>query len=301
MRQQHLPRLWLIFAAAISLVSFFAPSRVYAEDTVVAEAPQESQSSVAELDSEDNIKTEMQQIDEAMAKATLNLRTKAALVNRYHNGARGAQFAWEEEPAAKKGRRVVTTYLEVEVRSLLNQLELLDKKKEELTGDLELLRVRNEETKKSEALKQAKKRIEAPSHFVCSELFAQPDNEKLEILQPFGKHHDKDTGLEWKSSGWWLGNVKDVVKACATGIVVYAGKVAGRGQVVLLDHGGGSMTLYANLNEDTSSRFLKGTKVVSGAVLGTVRDRLYFEVRKQGEALDPKLALSASQVAQIKF
>jgi septal ring factor EnvC (AmiA/AmiB activator) len=79
--------------------------------------------------------------------------------------------------------------------------------------------------------------------------------------------------------------------AVAAGQVLYAGWFTGFGQMVVLDHGGGYYTLYA---QASSLAVDKGQSVASGAALGAVGDTgslgesaLYFEVRQNGKAIDP--------------
>jgi septal ring factor EnvC (AmiA/AmiB activator) len=76
------------------------------------------------------------------------------------------------------------------------------------------------------------------------------------------------------------------------GRVVYADWLPGLGLLVVLDHGGGYMSLYGH-NEQVYRRV--GDRVAPGDVLaavgdaaGTGRSGLYFEIRKGREALDPE-------------
>jgi septal ring factor EnvC (AmiA/AmiB activator) len=75
------------------------------------------------------------------------------------------------------------------------------------------------------------------------------------------------------------------------GRVVYADWLPGMGLLVVLDHGGGYMTLYGH-NEQVYRRV--GERVAPGDILAAVGDAagvgkpaLYFEVRKGREPLDP--------------
>jgi septal ring factor EnvC (AmiA/AmiB activator) len=69
---------------------------------------------------------------------------------------------------------------------------------------------------------------------------------------------------------------------------------------VMVDHGDGNMTLYANLSSETATNGLtKGQKIKAGTFLGNALDRFYFEVRQAGNALDPRMALAPSEVAKI--
>lgn len=81
------------------------------------------------------------------------------------------------------------------------------------------------------------------------------------------------------------------VRAPFYGRVVYADWLPGLGLLVVLDHGGGYMSLYGH-NEQVYRRV--GDRVQPGDVLGAVGDAagmgkpgLYFEIRKGRSALDP--------------
>lgn len=81
------------------------------------------------------------------------------------------------------------------------------------------------------------------------------------------------------------------VSAVASGTVVFAGWLKGYGNLVIVDHGTGYHSLYAHLAE---MEVEPGTELEEGVTVGTVGDTgslkgafLYFEIRKQGQAIDP--------------
>jgi len=86
------------------------------------------------------------------------------------------------------------------------------------------------------------------------------------------------------------------VRAPLAGRVVYADWLPGLGLLVVLDHGGGYMTLYGH-NEQLFRRV--GDRVRGGEVIGAVGDAagvgrpaLYFEIRRGRQAVDPAQWLS---------
>lgn len=86
------------------------------------------------------------------------------------------------------------------------------------------------------------------------------------------------------------GNERNV-RAVAFGRVVFAGRMRGYGSTVVLDHASGYYTVYGGLATVTVS---EGAIVREGDLLGRVERvpgeedlRLYFEVRRGREALDP--------------
>ncbi len=74
------------------------------------------------------------------------------------------------------------------------------------------------------------------------------------------------------------------VVAVAPGKVVYADRFIGYGNLVIVDHGGGYYTLYANLSQIQT---VVGAQLEKNNVLGFVEDYLHFEIRHEGKPLDP--------------
>ena len=86
------------------------------------------------------------------------------------------------------------------------------------------------------------------------------------------------------------------VSSAGTGTVVFSGWLKGYGNLVIVDHGGNYHSLYAHL---ANAQVEAGNKVEEGEQLGQVGDTgslkgayLYFEIRKQGQAVDPQPWLS---------
>ena len=115
---------------------------------------------------------------------------------------------------------------------------------------------------------------------------------KKKPIQTFGpqsaghKVSIRHTGLTYKIT------TGTAVKASAGGLVVYAHRFEGYGQLVIIDHGQGYHSLYAHLDRVDAKL---NTKVVRGSVLGTSGEsgsldgpKLYFELRHQGRAIDPE-------------
>jgi septal ring factor EnvC (AmiA/AmiB activator) len=74
------------------------------------------------------------------------------------------------------------------------------------------------------------------------------------------------------------------VRAVADGRVAYADQFLGYGNLVIVDHGGGFYTLYANLTEMTAR---VGNVVTAGTGVGAAGDYLHFEIRKDGKPVNP--------------
>ena len=99
-----------------------------------------------------------------------------------------------------------------------------------------------------------------------------------------------DGGLTWKGVFVATGSGQEV-KAVAGGRVVYADWLRGFGNLLIIDHGGGYMSLYGNneaLYKQAGDAARAGEAVASvGATGGGVESGLYFELRHQGKPFDP--------------
>ncbi|MFQ6312649.1 murein hydrolase activator EnvC family protein [Lysobacter capsici] len=81
------------------------------------------------------------------------------------------------------------------------------------------------------------------------------------------------------------------VKAVADGTVVYSEWMTGYGLLLIVDHGNGYMSLYANndaLLKDAGATVKKGDAVATvGSSGGHGRPALYFELRRGGQPVNP--------------
>ena len=85
------------------------------------------------------------------------------------------------------------------------------------------------------------------------------------------------------------------VQAVANGKVVFAEWMSGYGLLCIVDHGDGTMSLYANndgLLRDAGSSVKRGDAVASvGNSGGQGVTALYFELRRNGRPVDPHIWL----------
>jgi murein DD-endopeptidase MepM/ murein hydrolase activator NlpD len=81
------------------------------------------------------------------------------------------------------------------------------------------------------------------------------------------------------------------VAAARGGVVTRAGWVGAYGYLVVLDHGGGWETRYAHLSRidvHLGERLPQGATVgLVGSTGASTGPHLHFEVRREGQALDP--------------
>ncbi len=81
------------------------------------------------------------------------------------------------------------------------------------------------------------------------------------------------------------------IRAAADGIVVWAGYRGGYGNHVILDHGGGIMTLYGHASKlfvSSGARVKRGDRIAAVGSTGlSTAPHLHFEVRINGKPVDP--------------
>jgi murein hydrolase activator len=110
-----------------------------------------------------------------------------------------------------------------------------------------------------------------------------------ELANHYGDRRE-ETGGAWK--GIFIRAVTgETVRAVADGLVVYADWLRGFGNLMILDHGGGYMSLYANnegLLRRVGDKVRAGDPVANVGASGSSADSgLYFELRRDGKPFDP--------------
>jgi septal ring factor EnvC (AmiA/AmiB activator) len=113
----------------------------------------------------------------------------------------------------------------------------------------------------------------------------------------FGRQVDKEFKTQTLRTGIEIAAPSGTpVTAIAPGRVLFAGWFRGYGQMVILDHGGGDLTVSGYLDE---VHVAAGDSVEGGRPIGSVGETgsasgpgLYFEIRHDGKAVDPLLWLA---------
>lgn len=112
------------------------------------------------------------------------------------------------------------------------------------------------------------------------------------VLRRFGRLVDAEFRTETFRKGIDFGvETGDPVYAVAAGSVRFAGWFRGYGNLVILDHGDDYFTVSGHLDEilvEVGDRVAAGDRIALAGETGSLTGpRLYFEIRKGGEALDP--------------
>ena len=136
-------------------------------------------------------------------------------------------------------------------------------------------------------------------HALPSVPLRKPLRGELQMTSTFGYRTDPFLGRPALHSGVDLREEWGAqVHATAAGVVTVAGPSGGYGNMVEVDHGGGLSTRYGHLSAIAVS---PGQQVSPGAVLGRVGStgrstgpHLHYEVRIDGEAVDPSRFLRAA-------
>lgn len=112
------------------------------------------------------------------------------------------------------------------------------------------------------------------------------------VSSGFGMRVHPITGQNRMHNGLDMnGAMGDPIRAAQAGTVILAGVKGGYGNTIMIDHGGGVVTLYAHQSRFGTS---VGSRVAAGEVIGYVGStgqstgpHLHFEVRINGTPVDP--------------
>jgi septal ring factor EnvC (AmiA/AmiB activator) len=113
------------------------------------------------------------------------------------------------------------------------------------------------------------------------------------VISRFGKEKKPEFNATIENTGILIqASLGTPIHAVAAGLVRYADWFKGYGKLVILDHGRGYYSLYAQASELDVT---EGQKVTDGQIIGTVGDTgslygssLYFEIRRDGVPQDPE-------------
>tara|TARA_B100000795_G_scaffold129255_1_gene96325 strand:- start:1427 stop:2641 length:1215 start_codon:yes stop_codon:yes gene_type:complete len=152
---------------------------------------------------------------------------------------------------------------------------------------------------KADTTKKRSKKIKADNKSIPDSKFDGIDFKKLKrklklpvkgkIIHKF-KSKRKDTGVAWK--GLFIkAKEGSEVYAIASGKVVFSDWIKGFGNIIIIDHGKGYMSLYGNNSSllKESNEIVNGGSVIAivGNSGGNSTNGLYYELRKNSKPFDP--------------
>lgn len=206
----------------------------------------------------------------------------------------------EEAEELNKKRRNAVVKLETENKKYQNTLVLIKNDEAGRKEYVEMLRFQrqtlDDELKRATSLviKKDKGAANPKSEFVHSTVpkgsMVWPVNGN--VIEPYGETFMADAGVTFFHKGIKIRPEKTgPVFASAAGNVIFADYIRGFDNIMVVDHGDGFYTVYGNLNDMKAEI---GEKIERGDILGRINvdlnnntSYLYFEIRKNDEALNP--------------
>lgn len=196
----------------------------------------------------------------------------------------------------KSARKTLLAKLDQKITSQRHEIGKLQNDEKRLTRLIEKL---SKMVAKAPREKKAK-----PAETLHNAALPAPDDSDSPFRQLKGKLHlpikgdlagrfgspREDGGTTWK--GLFIrAAAGQAVKAVAAGQVVFSDWLRGFGNIIIIDHGGGFMSLYGNnesLYKQAGASVKAGDAIASVGNSGGIADSgLYFELRHQSRPFDP--------------
>jgi septal ring factor EnvC (AmiA/AmiB activator) len=185
-----------------------------------------------------------------------------------------------------KAKKSIINKIDSQKEVYLKSLKELEQSSLEIKNIIERIYKQREEDSK----KVSQKEVPAITLKPKKGILALPVQGKL--ISEYGRQKNTDFNTYTFNSGIDISApLGQVVHAAGSGEVIYTGNIKGYGQIIIIDHGGRTTTLYAHLSKILIDI---GDKVKKGQIVGQVGDsggvsstRLHFEVRVEGKPTDP--------------
>ncbi len=214
----------------------------------------------------------------------------------------------------EKGVQIIRTKRQMEYEREALAQKLVEIREERKNKNILLTRVRDERAFYEKALAELDE-----SSLQLQAMLKKMEEERKRLQHPLPEKFSGGKGhLSWPSDGEVVGRFGrqkhakfdtyifrkgieiapsrgDEVRAVYDGSIVYANWFKGYGMVIIIDHGENYYSMYAHLSKLMVS---VGERVQKNRTIGLVGEtglskggRLYFEIRHQGEPLDPLIWL----------
>lgn len=164
-------------------------------------------------------------------------------------------------------------------------------RKELLKDEQELKALLDRHQKDAERLEKELTKLLSAGEYVGGEM-QWPAPGFKRITSPFGYRIHPILKTRRMHSGIDIATPRGTTIVAATrGTVVFSGVFGGYGRTIIIDHGGGIMTLYAHnsrLLVKVGQKVLRGQRVaLAGSTGMSTGPHLHFEVRKNAKVVDP--------------
>jgi septal ring factor EnvC (AmiA/AmiB activator) len=197
--------------------------------------------------------------------------------------------------AQQETKKKLVTQLAKQIGQQRSELSRLQRNEKQLTQLIErLAKQRQTVNKKAERPSSAARNLTVPDASVAGAAFTQLKGKlqlpvRGELTGRFGAPR-QDSGSPWRGLFIRTAAAQEV-HAIASGRVVFADWLRGFGNLIIVDHGSGYMSLYGN-NESLFKR--TGEEIRAGDVIastgnsgGNPETGLYFEIRYQSRPFNP--------------
>lgn len=185
-----------------------------------------------------------------------------------------------------KSKKSIINKIDSQKETYLKSLKELEQSSQEIKNIIERIYKQQE----GDSKKASQKEVPTITLQPKKGILALPIQGKL--ISEYGRQKNTDFNADTFNSGIDISApLGQVVHAAGSGEVIYTGNIKGYGQIIIIDHGGRTTTLYAHLSKILIDI---GDKVKKGQSIGQVGDsggvsstRLHFEVRVEGKPTDP--------------
>lgn len=229
---------------------------------------------------------------------------KAAELERIKTEQNTQKKQLEKEQLARKALLVKLNKKIATQRHEIGKLQNDEKRLTQLIEKLSKLAARPARNKKTKTAEAPHSPENQPQESMSNTIVPAPEDNNSPFQQLKGKLHlpikgvlagrfggpREDSGATWK--GLFIRSpAGQPVKAVAGGQVVFSDWLRGFGNILIIDHGGGFMSLYGNnetLYKQAGESVKMGDTVAGVGNSGGIPDSgLYFELRYQSKPLDP--------------
>jgi len=185
-----------------------------------------------------------------------------------------------------KGRKSIIDKIDSQKEVYLKSLKELEQSSQEIKNIIERIYKQQE----GDSKEVSQKEVPAITLKPKKGILALPIQGKL--ISGYGRQKNTEFNTDTFNSGIDISApLGQVVHSAGAGEVIYTGTIKGYGQIIIIDHGGRTTTLYAHLSKilvDIGDRVIKEQTIGQvGDSGGVSSPRLHFEVRVEGKPTDP--------------